>query len=235
MWIKCHAIVLTLLHLLVVACGKWTLPMTGKDARRYRWSRFTWLETFIHRSQWILCFIPWDTYGRELGITYEMRRDPKAARFGAFRGWRMIGAQSCLRRKYELRWDNEVCVSKIWKMLGFEKIYSHPENSFFESKKHFFDIRLKKKFLWIKGSFVDSKTFCLMYTNLFLWIKENFVELTKLSLIQRRPYTKETVFSVQKNIQYFSDSLITCKSSKLVDNISNPLNHQYYLIFLLIM
>lgn len=36
-WIKCHAIVLTLLHLLV-ACGKWTPPMTGKEARRYRWS-----------------------------------------------------------------------------------------------------------------------------------------------------------------------------------------------------
>ena len=37
-----------------------------------------------------------------------------------------------------------------------------PENSFFESKKHFFDIRSKKKFLWIEESFFDSKTFSLM-------------------------------------------------------------------------
>ena len=36
------------------------------------------------------------------------------------------------------------CISKkIQKML----ILLHPENSFFESKKHFFDIRSKKKFL----------------------------------------------------------------------------------------
>ena len=33
----------------------------------------------------------------------------------------------------------------------------HWENSFFDSKKHFFDIRSKNKFLWIKESFVNSK------------------------------------------------------------------------------
>ena len=64
----------------------------------------------------------------------------------------------------------------------------HPENSFFGSKKHFFDIRSKKKFLLIEESFVDSKTFSLMSTNLFLWIKEIFFELTKLSLIQRNVF-----------------------------------------------
>ena len=38
----------------------------------------------------------------------------------------------------------------------------HPENSFFQSKKHFFDIRSKKKFLLIEESFVDSKKCSLM-------------------------------------------------------------------------
>ena len=35
--------------------------------------------------------------------------------------------------------------------------------------------------------------------------------------------------------QYFLDSLITHKSFKLLDNISNQLIHQYYIILLLIM
>ena len=40
--------------------------------------------------------------------------------------------------------------------------------------------------------------------------------------------------SVNKT-EYFLDSLITLESLKLVDNISNQLNHQYYLIILLFM
>ena len=42
------------------------------------------------------------------------------------------------------------------------RMYILPENSFFESKKHFFDMRSKKKFLKMDESFVDSKTFSLM-------------------------------------------------------------------------
>ena len=38
----------------------------------------------------------------------------------------------------------------------------HWENSFFESKKHFFDIRTKKIYFWIKESFVNSKKISLM-------------------------------------------------------------------------
>ena len=40
--------------------------------------------------------------------------------------------------------------------------------------------------------------------------------------------------SVDKTV-YFLDSLIICRSLKLVDNISNEFNHQYHFIFLLIM
>ena len=35
--------------------------------------------------------------------------------------------------------------------------------------------------------------------------------------------------------KYFSDALISCKLLKLVDNISNQFNHQWYLTLLLIM
>ena len=59
------------------------------------------------------------------------------------------------------------------------------ESSFFESKKHFFDIRSKKKFLRIKESYVNSKKFSLIQWNRFVYIKENFFESTKLSFIQR--------------------------------------------------
>ena len=62
--------------------------------------------------------------------------------------------------------------------LYYTTAQSHPENNFF-------DIRSKKKFLQIEESFIDSKIFSLMYTNLFLWAKENSFELTKLSLIER--------------------------------------------------
>ena len=59
------------------------------------------------------------------------------------------------------------------------------ENSFLESKKHFYYIRSKKKFLWIKENFVNSKKFDLIQKNRFVYIKEHFFESTKLSLIQR--------------------------------------------------
>ena len=54
-----------------------------------------------------------------------------------------------------------------------------------QKQNSFFDIQTKKKFLSIEESFVDSKTFSLMLTNLFLWMKDISFELTKLSLIHR--------------------------------------------------
>ena len=48
-------------------------------------------------------------------------------------------------------WEFNICSAFEYILL----ILVHPENKFFESKKHFFDIRTKKKFLWIEESFVD--------------------------------------------------------------------------------
>ena len=53
------------------------------------------------------------------------------------------------------------------------------ENSFFESKKHFFDIRSKNKFLWITESFASSKKCSLIQRNRFVYIKENFFCINK--------------------------------------------------------
>ena len=64
-------------------------------------------------------------------------------------------------------------------------VISHWENRFFESKKHFFDMRSRKKFLWIKESFVNSKKCSLIQRNRFVYIKEYFVQWSKLSSIQR--------------------------------------------------
>ena len=70
-------------------------------------------------------------------------------------------------------------------LLGQKTLMLHWGNSFFESKKHFFDIRSKEKFLWIKESFVHSENFSLIQRNRFVHIKENLFESTKLSSIQR--------------------------------------------------
>ena len=52
----------------------------------------------------------------------------------------------------------------FYSFINLFKSFSSPLRiwSFFESKKHFFDIRSKKKFLWIEESFVDSKKCSLM-------------------------------------------------------------------------
>ena len=63
--------------------------------------------------------------------------------------------------------------------------WPHPEKSFFESKKHLFDIRSKKKCLWIKECCVYSKKFSLIQRNRFVYIKENAFESINLSSIQR--------------------------------------------------
>ena len=98
-------------------------------------------------------------------------------------------------------------------LLSF-KIY--PENSLFESRKYFFYIRSKKRFLWIEESFVDSKIFSFnvnksifldkkkkIWTNktflnskkffLWLYIKEMFLWLYIKEMFL---WFKETVFSV---------------------------------------
>ena len=49
-----------------------------------------------------------------------------------------------------------------WDVDSWERLHVHLENSFFESKKHFFDIWSKEKCLWIEESFVDSKKCSLM-------------------------------------------------------------------------
>ena len=51
-------------------------------------------------------------------------------------------------------------------------------------RNFFFYIRSKKKFLWIKESFVNFKKISLIQRNKYVQIKENFFESTKLSLIQ---------------------------------------------------
>ena len=86
--------------------------------------------------------------------------------------------------KYNIK-RQRTSVNFVWVKILQKILQLHPEKSFFESKKHFFDIRSKNKFVWIKESFVDFKNISLMWTNLFLWIKENYFEITKLSLIQR--------------------------------------------------
>ena len=81
-------------------------------------------------------------------------------------------------------------------------MYINPENRFFESKNNFFDIRSKKKFLWIEESFVDSKKNSLLLTNLFHCFKGINFELTKISLIQRNFFfnrkSKKCFFDLKK-------------------------------------
>ena len=52
-------------------------------------------------------------------------------------------------------------------------------------KKQFLWYTVKKKFLWIKESFVNSEKFSLIQKNRFIYINEHFFESTKLSSIQR--------------------------------------------------
>ena len=46
-------------------------------------------------------------------------------------------------------------------------------------------LTLRKQFLWIEESSVDSKKFSLIQRNRFVYIKEHFFESTKLSSIRR--------------------------------------------------
>ena len=78
-------------------------------------------------------------------------------------------------------WQNYILLSLLAKSI----LLLHWENSFFESKKHFFDTRSKKKFLWIEKSFVNSKIFPLIQRNRFVYIKDISFESPKLSSIQR--------------------------------------------------
>ena len=116
-------------------------------------------------------------------------------------------------------------------LMRFIKVteeYLHWENSFFESKEHFFDIRSKKKFLWIKESFVNSKKLSLIQRNRFFHIKENFSESTKLSSVQRNFFfdhtSKKCFFDSKKlfsvcvmnsytYIEKFSAQVYPCMSS----------------------
>ena len=59
--------------------------------------------------------------------------------------------------------------------IGYLKLYLNWENSFFGSKKHFFDIQSKKKFLWIKVSFVNLNKFSLFQRNRFVTLKKIFL------------------------------------------------------------
>ena len=61
----------------------------------------------------------------------------------------------------------------------------HTEKNFSKSKKHFFVIRSRKKFLRIIESFFDLEKGSLIERNRFVYIKEHFFESRKLSLIPR--------------------------------------------------
>ena len=68
----------------------------------------------------------------------------------------------------------------FWKFWRHE--ISHPENSFFESKKYFFDIQWRKFFFWIKESSLDL----LLKENFFN--QQNFLqfkEILSLTVYQR--------------------------------------------------
>ena len=73
-----------------------------------------------------------------------------------------------------------------------------------KTEKHFFNIRLRKKFLQIKENFDDSKKYSLMKKNLFLWIKD-FLNQQNLFLIQRQFFLNRilkkcfSVFYTEKN------------------------------------
>ena len=87
----------------------------------------------------------------------------------------MINADRSLFRWYVTRSEKRnLSVQKLFSGLWF-----------FESKKNFLYLRSKKKFLWIKESFVNSKKCSLIQRNKFVYVKENFFESTKLSSIQR--------------------------------------------------
>ena len=63
------------------------------------------------------------------------------------------------RFKYQKRHEK-------WKILFCSKSM-HWENSFFESNKHFVDIRSKQKFLWIKKRFMNWKKLSSIRSNFF--------------------------------------------------------------------
>ena len=122
----------------------------------------------------------------------------------------------------KLVWNNS-------KWLGIVLIFSHWENSFFESKKYFFNMRSEKIFLWIEESYVNSKKISLIQRNRFVYIKENVFESTKFFSIQRKfcfeciskekflwravdrqsrdlgsnPSAVESVFFLQKDFKFF--------------------------------
>ena len=101
-------------------------------------------------------------------------------------------------------------------LITFSK-FQHPENSFFESKKHFFDIRWRKKFLDSKEIFaltvyqinvsLNWRTF-FWFKQIFFGPKKCFFELKKFFLIQTNLlWSKEidlfhTFYSVYSN-SYF--------------------------------
>ena len=95
--------------------------------------------------------------------------------------------------------------------------------------KGFFDIRSKKKCLWSKESFVNSKTFSFIKRNRFVCINEHCFESSKLSSIQRNLffdriskkcffYSKKCFFDSQKcffdSNKLFSGSRIYILSKK---------------------
>ena len=76
--------------------------------------------------------------------------------------------------------------------VWFNQIVSHPENSFLESKKHLFDERSKKTFLWIEESFAHAKT---LFFNVnksisldqrqFFWVSKTFFNSKKFLFFNR--------------------------------------------------
>ena len=94
-------------------------------------------------------------------------------------------------------------------------IKKHSEKSFCESKKHFFDIWSKNKFLWINKSFAHSKKKKKIFNIIksislgqrkFLWIIKPFFNSTKFSWTRRNRFDYIEYFFFLRIIKTFFNS-----------------------------
>ena len=71
---------------------------------------------------------------------------------------------------------NSLNLEEVWYLIWQLDFLVHWEKSFFESKKHFFDIGSKKIFLWIKDGFFNLKKISLIQRHRFGYtLKKSFL------------------------------------------------------------
>ena len=146
-------------------------------------------------------------------------------------------ASSCKSRRARVRAMNGTLLGHV-PLLPWQTILEGRKPEFgTERENSFFDLRSKKKFLWIKESFNNSKKISLIQRNRFVYIKEKIFKSTKLSSIQRNFFfdliSKKCFFDSKKLFSGCSISPLLCRKQLLAARVWVRIGRQMHTLVII--